>query len=808
MKKFVLLVIFVFYINNIQLYSFEEKNLSIKPLNFKYNGIVGNGELLIAYGNLGILNISNNGGKNWSINNIFDNGFILDIKIIDNNIYAFNNDGKIKLSSDGGKNWNILLDIKEEVYSTLLVENNLIIRSDYFISKYDINGNIIKKYEFNSYDYFAALKIKFKVIEQNYYLNLLKNSMIFFNNKVLVYNNTKFFDILDTDLNYIQNFEVYSDNSIEFFVHSSFLKDKNYLYFQLNNKYVKTNDMKSFSEIQNDENTYLLLRAKNIEENIMFFKQSGRRLELYKIDENGNFDLTNVSLFEYSHSPINESYFTDFSIKNDSLYFVTGIYNSGIGRIKLFDKDNQFVDIISESPSIFTLNSIKTKDYLVIHTLSTITSSISNDEIIKKDESLLNFKFNYSNLFFQSNLEISAFNLIDNISTYAITNFCEQINYNKITQELILGYFDNATSNYVFYDNLNTNGNFSKFKQTFFDKSERNTNSNLFRNETGELFFINYNSTPFGTTSRIEVINNDYTPKHRKIIKNKNYFYIFNDNNNTGFENTLLEYDFITKSKFVLTADDTLGQFNQVLEFKNTYLNKYDAMDFKANEKNYLVFTNYYRDSTLDINIYDISERLNKTIKFVKNPNLDIMNTKVFYTFDNDSLFVIIKDSIFYMDYINQIDSLVFYAKLPNNGQFIISMNKFGDDLFGTYEDDIRPKNYYKLSLKYDDEVSVEDNFQIEDDTFIHTAEPYPNPTNNVITVPVYWGKGISITKENIEIYDVMGNFIQSNDNLKFENFSDYRGFIYWNTTNVPKGTYLIKIQHGNNTKTVKVVVN
>ena len=124
MKKFVLLVIFVFYINNIQLYSFEEKNLSIKPLNFKYNGIVGNGELLIAYGNLGILNISNNGGKNWSINNIFDNGFILDIKIIDNNIYAFNNDGKTYIDPNQTPLSEKALGKKEILLTTPTIVNN------------------------------------------------------------------------------------------------------------------------------------------------------------------------------------------------------------------------------------------------------------------------------------------------------------------------------------------------------------------------------------------------------------------------------------------------------------------------------------------------------------------------------------------------------------------------------------------------------------------------------------------------------------------------------------------------------------
>ena len=59
-----------------------------------------------------------------------------------------------------------------------------------------------------------------------------------------------------------------------------------------------------------------------------------------------------------------------------------------------------------------------------------------------------------------------------------------------------------------------------------------------------------------------------------------------------------------------------------------------------------------------------------------------------------------------------------------------------------------------------------------------------------------------------IAVYDITGNKVSGKENLTLEKLNEWSGNIKWNCVGQPKGTYLIKIQHGNNTKTLKVVVN
>jgi len=85
---------------------------------------------------------------------------------------------------------------------------------------------------------------------------------------------------------------------------------------------------------------------------------------------------------------------------------------------------------------------------------------------------------------------------------------------------------------------------------------------------------------------------------------------------------------------------------------------------------------------------------------------------------------------------------------------------------------------------------------------------PYPNPTVSEVTGEFYWDSRIDIDNSEIGVIDITGNKVSGKDNLRLEKLNEWSGNIKWNCANQPKGTYLIKIQHGNNTKTVKVVVN
>jgi hypothetical protein len=175
----------------------------------------------------------------------------------------------------------------------------------------------------------------------------------------------------------------------------------------------------------------------------------------------------------------------------------------------------------------------------------------------------------------------------------------------------------------------------------------------------------------------------------------------------------------------------------------------------------------------------------------------------------------------------NKVDVILWNA--GNNTETVLVQNTEDD---GNFEYKVSPSLFagkrYKIRIKNSKEVYnmiSEDYFEIRDFpssiyidkkneaiSKINLGNPYPNPSNsssnNVVTTLIYWEAEINIDNSEIAVYDITGNKVSGKENLTLEKLNEWSGNIKWNCVGQPKGTYLIKIQHGNNTKTVKVVVN
>ncbi len=143
----------------------------------------------------------------------------------------------------------------------------------------------------------------------------------------------------------------------------------------------------------------------------------------------------------------------------------------------------------------------------------------------------------------------------------------------------------------------------------------------------------------------------------------------------------------------------------------------------------------------------------------------------------------------------------------PNNGKVLTTFHVFDKTIFARYEDDKNEDNVYWINgiEMVGDPTSVEN---IEEVTYIYTTPPYPNPTISEVTAKFYWDSRIDIDNSEIAVFAITGNKVSGKESLTLEKLNEWSGNIKWNCVGQPKGTYLIKIQHGNNTKTVKVVVN
>ncbi len=169
-------------------------------------------------------------------------------------------------------------------------------------------------------------------------------------------------------------------------------------------------------------------------------------------------------------------------------------------------------------------------------------------------------------------------------------------------------------------------------------------------------------------------------------------------------------------------------------------------------------------------------------------------------------------ESIYYINYLKLLKSQDYGSSWERFNLNLYSMETNG---FSVAED-VKYLSLYGFtanmllkSIPEDFATSIENTEnQIEEVNYLYTMPPYPNPTVSEVTAKFYWDSRIDIDNSEIAVYNITGNKVSGKENLTLEKLNEWSGNIKWNCANQPKGTYLIKIQHGNNTKTVKVVVN
>jgi hypothetical protein len=130
--------------------------------------------------------------------------------------------------------------------------------------------------------------------------------------------------------------------------------------------------------------------------------------------------------------------------------------------------------------------------------------------------------------------------------------------------------------------------------------------------------------------------------------------------------------------------------------------------------------------------------------------------------------------------------------------------------LYCKYSDDKNDFNLYRIELvdSLVNSVEIDTNLEINNSEYVFLYQTYPNPTNNEINTEVFWSNSFDIDNSDLGVFNLNGVKVSNQTNLTLEKLNANKGNIKWNCVGQPKGTYLIKIQHGNNTKSVKVVVN
>ncbi len=813
MKKYLLIfnfLIICFYLN------LSSKEIQISnPIVSDYYDCIYKDNQIIVYGTNGIINISNDDGKSWTTQKIFDRGKIVFMSYEDDGIYAINENCDIVKSNNLGRYFVKYKKLNENLISKIWTVKKI---NDFFIVR---TNNKLLKYDLE-FNYLTTTNIP-DLIEK-FYINIdstltnYTNNIIYFQNKLIVSLDSSSFYIYDNNLNFIEKWEFFYKFNETYEMANIFVLDNQIMFstYDMLYKYnIANNKLDTIYNFQDPNNKYSPFLKVVVDDKFMFLpSQSKEQYKLHFINISGERDTTvqvinNTFVAQYG-TKYNLNKTINKVVKKDNKYILLGDRNTKIIVETELDSDGKVICKTNEISKCYGFNPDLLAepfrlDDKVIFTFQKkngyeqyMFELNDNSEIIKAvipEYKLEDGKFN-TNVMRARNLvrlrnynpktnELKLFSTFDNYTFeayYFSTKdfFKDKIEYLQVNDN-ILGHNSSQTFNYT--DLLNFNDKFIVGKYIEED----------YPNYTSKIYTYNY-----GFTS-----NDTYTIQD-EFGKNKRLEYIYSENDQKYF---LIYYDYNKSTLEFKTSNNTFDNYQSLYTLKNTI----EFLKYKNVELGgipfviYLLFDNEnykYTIELLNLRNYTKHTLMEFEDEIIENKyiNFDIYQEKIYLSLGNK--FLHFKGTLSKPEWEEY--------SLPNNGMIDNYMYIQNNFLYCKYKDDKNDLNLYRIELvdSLVNSVEIDKNLDINNSEYVFLYQPYPNPTNNEINTEVFWSNSFDIDNSDIGVFNLNGIKVSSHTSLTLEKLNVNKGNIKWNCVGQPKGTYLIKIQHGNNTKTVKVVVD
>ncbi|PKL86040.1 MAG: hypothetical protein CVV22_05780 [Ignavibacteriae bacterium HGW-Ignavibacteriae-1] len=133
---------------------------------------------------------------------------------------------------------------------------------------------------------------------------------------------------------------------------------------------------------------------------------------------------------------------------------------------------------------------------------------------------------------------------------------------------------------------------------------------------------------------------------------------------------------------------------------------------------------------------------------------------------------------------------------------YITDLLVYGDEIFAS----TGGSGVYKAKLIDFGVVNSVEN-QTEEMNYLYSYPAYPMPASNEVRTLVYWDLSFDTEKYDIAVYDVLGNKVSDASSIRIEPHTAFSGNVIWNCSGVEPGIYLMRIKHGTEAKTIKVMV-
>ncbi len=308
---------------------------------------------------------------------------------------------------------------------------------------------------------------------------------------------------------------------------------------------------------------------------------------------------------------------------------------------------------------------------------------------------------------------------------------------------------------------------------------------------------------------------------------------------------------FLNKDKSL----DTLGRIQDSIQFPRTYVD--DKNDLYVFGKRTYFDSEYQIDK---IGIYKFNQQTKDFDFIMSAPSYDSHSRVIMFQNKKSEYFITAMDKIYKIDLINKvyeevdvkIDFLTSQSPYLINAYYIedqkmIDYYIYGEsgsenfdirilqfdsnmnyEVKGEYSEMLRHSFVYPSHINIDYELLLINNAyyfkylkpieperltyytsveKVETRNYLWTEPPYPHPTNGIIKVETYWDSALPFTEKDIEIYDLTGVKINTENTLSVQKEKAYKGHIIWDVSNHRPGVYIMKISHGTEVRTRKIMV-
>jgi len=786
--------------------------------NFDFNGVVSNDEIILCYGDFGMIYSSTDMGSTWERITLGDSNDIKQMTYYNDAFYAVSDYSLFK-SLDNGKSWKY-----KSLNSTTF---------EFVVKGFDIFNNKIYlplKNEIVAYDLdLNEISTDKIVVDES---NQISGEAITFDNKIFVAKSVNYISIFNSSGNLLNFIDMNLVTPCNSNCIQRFYKEDDNLYLRYSNGLYKFNSVTlTFEPLRSNVRSALLFEEEDfyelsVRDGDLYWSDGPsvqkyiKNISFFKFDQSGNREILNL---EQKQVPITEGF--EFT----SLNRITEDLLVGVGKRELIaiSKDNgENWQIVSYKPqTLISRNSFEENDRVVLSERCVYLydeNFVTLRPVSEKREQYPRSFFSHSIMIRNDGVSLAfapkpAANL-NNHSLLLSNDFGN--NFIEISRDSIRA---DLSSEKTIVDRegrfiITSNGEFQGWRYSFLYvlDNELNLVANHFldsihiisvnENSEGELVLaLGKYMSPEQLPPPNELVYRNYSIEIHKI--NSLNFKI----EKSGFPELHIDFEafpFVTDR--TTNDDEIIIQITGAFDFDNP--TKPQALNFyKFKFSNNQIDSNFSNSTSnspplIKVNDYYYGQ-------FVSLENFNVRDKIVYsndFSLQADKLIPINLSDIFprwlsgsSRDYNFKFDSQLRGIYTFNN-KLQLTIDNFGVYIAGI--DKTYQRNVVSLRPKTPSSVENSETETPRSRAFLHAGKPYPLPAVSTVSADLHWNAQYSAQEAVLKVFDSMGNEIP-NANVELQQTNPYSGTVTWDCGAYPTGIYFIQVTIGTEQKNVGVAV-